>query len=286
MKLHTHLILTMLICSLTGAVNAYDSSRELLIRDRLQERVKVGTPVLLTSGDKEFLVIHTEQMTSEPLGVVLLLHSLGAHPDWPIVISPLRKSLPQRGWSTVSIQLPVLPPEDSISDYGETLNEAHRRIDSTLAWLAEQKLEPVVIIGYSFGAATGFQYAARNGTGKPALIGMAGISPLAQPFLRPKLKLMDEIENIKIPVLDIHGSRDYPEIIDQAPDRRLAGRKGDNPWYQQIEVEGADHNYSGLTTVLSKRISGWLKKLIADYRVQQDNVSETTEPAAGAAATQ
>lgn len=279
------IVLCLTLASNSGIVLAYDNGRESLIAERLQDRVKVGTPLWLTSGDQDFLAIYTEQMTHESQGGIILLHSLGAHPDWPIVVSQLRKSLPQRGWSTLSIQLPVLPPEDSIEAYGETLDEARRRIDQALAYLAEQHVEPVVIIGYSFGAATGLYYCARLAEVNASLLGVVSISAQAQPFLRPALKLLDEIEQIKIPVLDIYGSRDFKEIIDAAPDRRLAGRKGENPWYQQIEIEGADHNYSGLGAVLSKRISGWLKKLIADYQGQQDNEAGVTE-SSGSAVTQ
>ncbi len=264
-----------------GPAAAYDNNREQLIAGRLQERIKVGTPVWLKSGSNEFLVIQTGHMTEAPLGAVILLHGLGAHPDWPGVISQLRKSLPQRGWTTVAIQLPILPPEDNIEAYGKTLDEARRRIDATLKYLAEQAIEPVVIVGYSFGGATALHYCANMAGKNTGVLGVAGISPLAQPFLRPPLKLLQEIEKIRIPVLDLYGSRDYKEVLEQAADRRLAGRKGNNPWYQQVEIEGADHNYSGLGTVLNKRISGWLKKLIEEHKARQDNDTQATEAAAG-----
>lgn len=254
---------------------AYDNSREILIAERLEERIKLGKPMWLESGNGEFFVIRTEQMTREPQGAVVLLHGIGAHPDWPVVISQLRKSLPQQGWSTLSVQLPVLPPEHAIADYGKTLDEARRRIGTALEYLREQQIEPVVIIGYSFGAATAFSYSASLQETPSDLLGVVGISAVAQPFMRPPVDLLAEIEGVKIPVLDIYGSRDFPEIVDSAADRRLAARKGENPWYQQIEIEGADHNYSGLGNVLSKRISGWLKKLIEDYRSRQSQDADT-----------
>ncbi|MDX1519762.1 MAG: alpha/beta fold hydrolase [Gammaproteobacteria bacterium] len=267
------------LCLATSVTHAYDRDRELLIAERLQERIKVGKPVWLGSGEQEFLAIHTEQMTPEPLGAIILLHGLGAHPDWPIVISPLRKSLPQRGWITVSIQLPVLSPEDNIEAYGKTLDEAVRRIDLTMEYLAGQEIEPVILLGYSFGGATAFHYVAGQENGKPALIGVAGVSALAQPFLRPPLDLLEKISAISIPALDIYGSRDFKEVVDQAADRRLAASKGENPWYEQIEIEGADHSFSGLGTVLTKRISGWLKKLITEYRLSEE--IENGEPESG-----
>ena len=257
------------LCLLAVPLPAYDNSRETLIADRLEERLKLGNPVWLDTGSGDFFAIRTEQMTREPQGVAVLLHGIGAHPDWPVVISQLRKSLPQQGWSTLSVQLPVLPPEYAIADYGKTLDEARQRIASALDYLREQQMQPVVIIGYSFGAATAFSYSANLQETPSELLGVVGISAVAQPFMRPPVDLLAEIEGVKIPVLDIYGSRDFPEIVDAAADRRLAARKGENPWYQQIEIEGADHNYSGLGNVLGKRISGWLKRLIEDYRVRQ-----------------
>ncbi len=280
-RLDSHLsirrVFTLVLLQLLAGLPAYaafSNEREQLIAERLQQRVKVGVPVLLQANSRDFISLFTEQMTSEPQGGVILLHSLGAHPDWPIVTTALRKSLPQRGWATLSIQLPVLPPEDNITGYGATLDEASERITQAQNFLIEQELSPIVIIGYSFGGATALQHSARQGDSNQDLIGVAVISPVAQPFLRPTLDVLEQIEAIKIPILDVYGTRDFREIIEQAPDRRLAARKGDNPWYEQIQIEGADHDYSGLGLVLTKRISGWLKKVVADYQAQQDNESD------------
>ncbi len=40
-------------------------------------------------------------------GGVVLLHDLGAHPEWPGVIGPLRRSLPRYGWATIAPALPA-----------------------------------------------------------------------------------------------------------------------------------------------------------------------------------
>lgn len=265
-----------LIC--TG-VPAYDNGREQLIAERLQDRLKVGEAVRIQTDKSDFFSIYTEQISNETQGAIILLHNLGGHPDWPVVTSPLRKSMPQRGWTTLSIQLPVLPPEESIAAYGKTLADACQRLDKALTFLSEKEIETVVLLGYGFGAATAMHCSTQMNSNDSLLLGIAAVSPLAQPFLRPPLKLLEVIEEVEIPILDIYGSRDFKEVIDQAADRRLAGRKGENPWYQQIEIEGADHHFSGLDTVLNKRISGWLKKLIADYRVQQDNDEEAMDGA-------
>ena len=81
------------------------------------------------------------------------------------------------------------------------------------------------------------------------------------PFVKPTIDILGLIEKSKIPILDIYGSDDYRDVINQAPDRRLAAKKGNNIEYEQIEIEGADHYFNGMEDLLIKHILGWLDKV-------------------------
>lgn len=118
---------------------------------------------------------------------------------------------------------------------------------------------------------------------------LVGISMQAHDFLNPRLKLLKSLETIEIPVLDIYGSRDFGEVLRLTDDRRLAGRKNSRHLYHQMQIEGADHYYSGTEEMLLRRIRGWLDKVapgvqvIADENLQEQidsgNVEiETNEP--------
>ena len=68
------------------------------------------------------------------------------------------------------------------------------------------------------------------------------------------------IEKSRLPILDIYGEQDFKRVIGEAPDRRLAAKKGGNKHYDQYEIEGADHYFNKMENVLVKRIRGWLDK--------------------------
>ncbi len=250
----------------------YDIEREQLIAQRLTERVKLGEPIQLKSGKYDVFALYTVHQIPEKKGAVVLLHGMAAHPDWPGVISQLRQSLPKKGWSTLSIQLPVLASEEPIEDYGKTTGEAGRRIKLAVKYLQEQGYEHVVVIGYSFGAALAVKYLAQE---NPGTLGLVGISMQAQPFLSPRLFLLKELGKIDIPILDIYGSLDRESIIDAATDRRLAVRNADNIYYKQIMIGGADHDYTNQEDILLKRILVWIDELVAKMKLTQDNGKDT-----------
>ena len=88
----------------------------------------------LQAGDLSFLGIYTESSGGgdPPKGAAILVHGIGVHPDWPQVIHPLRVGLPERGWSTLSIQMPVLPNEAQSADYLPLLDGVAPRLDAAI----------------------------------------------------------------------------------------------------------------------------------------------------------
>lgn len=183
---------------------------------------------------------------------------MGTHADWPEIISPLRSALPRRGWSTLSLQLPVLSPGTPLSEYGGTLTEASARIRSGVSYLLDRGFSEIVIIGYSFGATAAVNYLAKNPSRVRALI---GISMQPWPFLSPGFDLLGHLAQLKLPVLDIYGSRDYAEVHRAADDRRLSGKRNGNHYYEQHVINGADHYYTEQEVELSDTIANWLDKL-------------------------
>ncbi len=268
------LIIGTLVFSSAQGGKTSDLEQEKLIAERLTERVKLGEPVWLKLGEQEIFSLYTEQNSLlEARGVLIILHSMGGHPDWPDVITHLRTAFPQQGWSTLSIQLPILAAEDPIEAYGETSREVGLRLKAAVEFLKGKDYENIVVAGYSFGAATAVQYLAGE---KSDVKGLVGISMMAQPFLSPRLLLLDELAKLKTPVLDIYGSLDRDSIIEAAPDRRLSARKAENVYYKQIQIDGADHRYSGVEDVLIKRIRGWMDSLIVEMkRIEEDNEQDS-----------
>ena len=185
---------------------------------------------------------------------------MGAHPDWPDVISPLRTQLTEYGWSTLSIQMPILSPEEPIAEYGKTLRIANSRIQAAVDYLHEWEIESIILLGYSFGAAQAANYLASN---KPVDIkAFVSVSMLAQKFIKPGLDVYKYIGGITIPILDIYGEEDLEDVRRGIDDRRLAANKNGNGGFQQIELQSSGHHYLGFEDALVEQIQIWLQSIM------------------------
>ena len=253
-------IVLSLLLAVSIAINAdvVDKDWEKRTTEKLAETAKATEVLWLDSKDDKFLALYTTQTSETAHGAAIILHGMGAHADWPQTIAPLRAQLPEHGWTTLSIQLPVVAPENQIEDYGQTLQPAAARIEAAVRFLRERKFLNIVIIGHSFGAATALAYLEREQRQK--VVALVAIGLQGYGFVKPAINILDLIEKSKVPLLDIYGSRDFRNVIRRAPDRRLAAKKGNNRLYTQIEIAGADHYFNKMDDVLIKRIRGWLDK--------------------------
>ena len=95
--------------------------------------------------------------------------------------------------------------------------------------------------------------------GRPidAFIGIGmGATDYRQPMQRPF-----PFATLKIPVLDIYGSEDYPAVHRLAPIRLEAIQLGGNANSAQLIIDGADHNFTAYTDAMAKSIATWLNSL-------------------------
>lgn len=252
-----------LVPSLLNAA-LWDQDRERAVAERLAGDLESGKIIWLSSKNhQEFPAIFTPPDTNwhpnAKQKAIILLHGMGGHPDWPVVISPLRKYFNQAGWTSLSIQLPVLSAETALSEYGNTVKEAARRIKNGIEYLREQGYETIVLTGYGFGAATAAWYLANEGGEN--VCAFAGISMHARKFLNPQLDLLSSLGNLHIPILDIYGTKDQKVVTDTADDRRLAVRKNGNSDYTQISLDDVDQYYTHQDQELFESIKQWLDSL-------------------------
>jgi len=222
---------------------------------RLVEDRTPGGAVWLGSGRNTFLSLY--QQASEPDGnnVAIILHSIGMHADWPELISPLRKLLPQRGWATLSLQLPVLSPDIGIAEYGGTFILANRRLRTSIRYLMDKGYENIVFIGLGFGATTAVQYLT---TSESAIKALVGIGMQNHEFLKPKYNLVENLSDIEQPVLDIYAYQDISGVLNSIDDRRLAGSNKKNKLYEQIVIKNTGQYFSGHESDLANEIIKWL----------------------------
>ena len=95
--------------------------------------------------------------------------------------------------------------------------------------------------------------------GRPidAFIGIGmGATDYRQPMQRPF-----PFARLKIPVLDIYGSEDYPAVHRLAPIRLEKIQLGGHLGSTQVVVDGADHDFTAYTGAMAQLISRWLDSL-------------------------
>ena len=90
---------------------------ESMARD-LRRAIPGDEQVILKSGKERVLALWHPANVGTPKGVVILLPGDGESADWPRVIGPLRRGLPDHGWHTLSLTLP--DPERPIRVVTET----------------------------------------------------------------------------------------------------------------------------------------------------------------------
>jgi len=256
-------------------------SREQQIAEKLAETADADEIISLKASGGRFIGLYKRAKVSEISGtktgeingVVILVHGMGAHPDWPDVISPLRTRLTEIGWSTLSIQMPILSPEEPVAEYGKTLRMANSRIQAAVAYLHDWEIEPIVLLGYSFGAVQAANFLASN---KPENIqAFISVSMLAQKFIKPKIDVYKFIGEISVPMLDIYAEEDLEDVRRGIDDRRLAANKNGNNDFQQIELQGSGHHFLEFEDILMEQIQIWLESmtLVMDETAEISNIS-------------
>lgn len=233
-----------------------DTAREQRWAQQLEGDVVVGKARQLTAKGTRFLSLYTRQTLASRKGAVILLPGMGAHPDWPGVIHALRVKLPDHGWSTLSLQMPLLPSGSPVTDYASLFGVAAARIQAGIDFLHKQGVKHIVLAGHSLGAAMGAWFLANHPkAGIETFVGIGMISSTK----KPRLDTPTQLAKIHIPVLDIYGSEDLESVIKSARARATAARRAGNPDYRQQQVTGADHFFDGLEDELVRDVRGWLR---------------------------
>ncbi len=282
-----HKIAILSICVFAATVaHGADVSPEKRWSDLLEAHITQGQPVWLqTDKQQKIFAIYTEDRTGKHNGTVIILHDMGQHPNWPDVIRPLREKLPDHGWSTLSVQMPVLGRDQPIEKYGPLFDDVAPRLNAAIAYLKTKQAGTIALAGYGLGAAMGAAYLAANQTSGIQTFIAIGMGVIKG--ADPRLDTAKSMEKIKLPMLDIFGSRDFDWVVRTASDRAAAARTAGasaqqqqdlNPFkhsstaespfthqsgyisYRQMSVTGADHYFTGLSDTLVRRVTGWLDK--------------------------
>ncbi len=238
----------------TSHTLASDIAKEQRWAEQIEAGLFEGKMLWLDAAGQRFLSILTPA-TGEPRGGVLLMHGIGVHPDWPTVINPLRIGLAAQGWTTLSLQMPILGNERLARDYVSLLAEVPARIETGVATLESLGLEPIVAVAHSMGSAMTSHYLAHHAaSGIEAFVGIG--MGADRPY--PELDNAVSLRALALPVLDLYGEHDLESVVTTAQARAAAA--ADNDRYAQVEVAGADHFFDGFEVELLDVVLTWLER--------------------------
>lgn len=240
-----------------GGATASDLDKEARWRAQIVDTLLDGEAIDLNAGDLTFLGIYTP--AEEPTArAAIIAHGIGVHPDWPQVIQPLRTRLPEQGWSTLSIQMPILPNEATAADYAPLFDEVAPRLDAAIAYLKDKGADRIVIIAHSLGATMAADYLASHPESAVAFVGI-GMAGQAQV---PRMDTTGSLRKIRTPIFDLYGQNDNEDVLASAEARASAALAAGASGYSQAQVPGADHFFDGQEDALVETTVQWLGQTV------------------------
>jgi len=238
-----------------------DFERETRMIAEIEDSVMDGdVEYLPLKDDKEVFSIYMEPDADTPKGGVIILHSRGYHANWSNAIKPLRIGLAEKGWHTLSVQMPVLDKNAKYYDYVPIFPYAHERIDAALSFYKQRGIDNVVLIGHGCGAHMSMSYIDKYGDEN--ISAYIGIGMGATDY---KQKIVKEfpLDKMLTPVLDVFAENDFPGVIRLSESRQNLMDVAANAKSAQMVIKGADHYYkeNGTAQVLTNTIDTWLSGL-------------------------
>jgi pimeloyl-ACP methyl ester carboxylesterase len=208
-----------------------DYAREKRWADQIVPTLVAGEAVWLEAPRTEkFLGIYTEAKDAK--GAIILAHGLGVHPDYG-VIGELRTRLADAGYTTLSVQMPILAADAPAARYPVLFWEADARFAAALTYLRRKRYGKVWLLSHSMGSRMANHYIAAHP--QVPLSGWISLS-VSNGDLGP-------FKRIKFPVFDVYAQNDLEAVVKGAPRRAetLKRMRGSS----QAMVFGADHYFGG-----------------------------------------
>jgi len=231
---------------LSFASFSQDYDKEKRWADDILPTLMVGDAVWLQQKNgHKFLSLFIDKK-EKAKGAVIIAHGRGWSPDFELY-GTLRTRLAEEGYTTLSIQLPVLPSTAILGLYVPLYPDARERFQLAVDFLRAKGYTNIAIVSHSLGATMANQY----------LIRTDDTSVRAWVFISI-LQGLEELYRIKFPVLDVYASDDWSTNIYGAPER--AAQLRNRPGSAQVVVPGAKHFFEGKEDELVKIVTGFLDR--------------------------
>jgi dienelactone hydrolase len=241
------------------SAQASDIAKEKRWEEQIVPGLVVGEAVKLKADGTEFLALHTVPTVDDSKGAVILLHGMGVHPAWPEVIEPLRMILPDYGWHTLSLQMPILNNEAEEKDYLPLFSEVPLRVQAGVDYLKRQGIRNIVVSGHSTGATMAAYYLVTNKDPVvKAFAILSGGSGIPGDIRANSLANFRKIKDINI--VDIRGGNDAEKVISALTLRKKIAPGIYGSRYQNLVIDGANHLYRDREDKLADQLNSYLDK--------------------------
>jgi pimeloyl-ACP methyl ester carboxylesterase len=230
---------------LIGPARAQDYEREKRWADDILSTLIVGEAQWLQQKNgHRFIALYTEAQNAR--GAVIIAHGRGWSPDFELY-GTLRTEIAEQGYTTLSIQLPVLPSTAILGLYVPLYPDARERFQLAVDFLKSKGYRNVAIVSHSLGATMANQYLIRTEDKTVGAWVFIGI-----------LQGLEEMYRIKIPSLDVYGSNDWTVTMWGADERKrqLVAVPGSG----QIMVQGAKHFFEEREQELARIVVAFLDR--------------------------
>lgn len=216
-----------LFCLISALSWSADYAREKNWADEVAPNVVVGDAIYLEQKNgHKFLTLLTEAKDTR-MGVIVV-HGSGMNPDWEL-IGILRTQLAEQGYTTLSVQMPVLAKDAKHEAYARTFPDAVERLQIAVNFLKTRGLNKIAIVSHSMGSRMSHAYLSKQPDA--AVVAWAALGMLNGTYA-----------GIKIPVLDLYGQNDLPDVLKNTRKRGIS-LKG-KPGARQVVIANTDHFYT------------------------------------------
>jgi pimeloyl-ACP methyl ester carboxylesterase len=207
-----------------------DYAREKRWADEIVPALVSGEAVWLEAPRTEkFLGLYTEAKGAK--GAIILAHGLGVHPDYG-VIGELRARLADAGYTTLSIQMPILAADAPAARYPVLFWEADARFAAAMTYLRRKRYDKIILLSHSMGSRMANHYISAHP--QVPLSGWISLS-ISSGDLGP-------FKKIRFPVYDVYAENDLEPVLKGAPRRAatLKRMRGSS----QTMMFGTDHYFA------------------------------------------
>lgn len=251
------LLLLALFVAAPASATKSDVGKESRWAEQVIEGLLDGDAAWLDDGNgHQFLGIFSEAGNAAGRAVVLV-HGIGAHPNWADVIYPLRDALVQHEITSLSVQMPILANDADPLDYVPLFDEVASRLNAAIDYLKDAGYNNIAIASHSMGSSMVAHYLSQES--QQHISGWVAIG-MGPGLGNTAINNLAALESISLPILDLYGSADLEHVLASAKQRAAAAQKQAGHSYRQVRVEGANHFFQGREAALGQAVLEWLDR--------------------------